>query len=150
MYSEKNTTIIIYIINTFFSKNVKILFRLRVTSVNRHPTHNIAILKFSQRIAWTSKVAPICWGSTSSTLPPSSKVLLASWAPTTFGSPAIPHWADLPLRTCSDGSSPCVGVGSNLEQATLVSRPWFTHSFYHWPSRWKVLLHQFCEQSITL
>ena len=106
---------------------MKRIFRLRATSVNRHPTHDVAILKFSQRIAWTSKVAPICWSPTSSTLPPPSKALLASWAPTTFGSPAIPHWADLPLGTCSDGSSLCVGVGSNLEQATLVSRPCFTH-----------------------
>ena len=118
---------IIYNVDIFPSKSLKIIFRLRVTSVNHHPTHDVAILKFSQRIAWTSKVASICWGSTSSTLPPPSKVLLASWAPTNFGSPAIPHWADLPLGTCPDGSSPCVGVGSNLEQATLVRRPCFTH-----------------------
>ena len=103
---------------------MKRIFRLRATSVNRHPTHDVAILKFSQRIAWTSKVAPICWGSTETS---PSKALLASWAPTTFGSPAIPHWADLPLGTCPDGSLPCVGVGSNLEQATLVGRPSFTH-----------------------
>ena len=56
---------------------MKIIFRVRATSVNRHPTNDVAILKFSQRIAWTSKVAPICWGSTET---PPSKALLASWA----------------------------------------------------------------------
>ena len=91
--------------------------RLTVTSVTTHPTIDATILKFSHRLEWTGKVAPICWGSFG---PLPSSAVLASWAPTSFGQPALPHWATLPLGPCPDGSSPCLGTGPNYEQATMV------------------------------
>lgn len=91
--------------------------RLTVTSVTNHPTIDATILKFSSRLEWTGKVAPICWGSFG---PLPSSAMLASWAPTSFGQPALPHWATLPLGPCPDGSSPCLGTGPNFEQATMV------------------------------
>ena len=92
-------------------------YRMTVSSVSTHPTIDAAILRFSLRLEWTSKVVPICWGS-SQPLP--SSVQLASWAPTSFGQPALPHWASLPLRRCPGGSSSCLDIGSNYEQATMV------------------------------
>ena len=93
--------------------------RMTVTSITIHPTINAAILKLSHRLEWTGKVAPICWGSLGPQLPSSG--LLASWAPTSFGQPALPHFATLPLDPCpDDGSSPCLGTGPNFEQATMV------------------------------
>ena len=94
------------------------LRRLKVTSVTAHPTIDVTILKFSNPLEWTDRVAPICWGSFG---PPPSSGMLASWAPTSFGQPALPHWATLPLGACPDGSAPCLHTGPNYEQATMVS-----------------------------
>ena len=99
------------------------LHRLTVTSVTAHPTIDVTILKFSHRLEWTDRVAPICWGSFGS-LPSSG--LLASWAATSFGQPALPHWATLPLGPCPDGFLFCLGTGHNYEQATMVSHNFVT------------------------
>ena len=115
--------------------------RTTVTAVTIHPTINAAILKLSHCLKWSHKVAPICWGFLGPPLPSSG--LLASWAPTSFGHPALPHFATLPLGPCpDDGSSPCLGTGPNFEQATMVGHPWFTHL------RFWVLCHRLKKKAV--